>query len=685
MKRKNLLGIMLLAGSLVCTASLTYGATANLDGDLLVAKFEKSLDKRLSKLSTEEKIDKINDLDEKMDLILDKVYSSSNKNAYYYLDILYSFKDLLDEQRTEIKMETIKDKLENINLSEQERADFKKAMLDLQSIVNGKIQNTFAKSYFESLKQLKLQDEGEMSLSAGLKQSILGIPMSYGFKLDLTDYSSFADFIDSKIDGKLSGEVTVKDGTNDMDIKYSMMFSMIQKNLMKYYKISDLETTGGESNPTFGKIVELLELIEKKGKYVMLEEESQINMVALSNVFSMFTASGLNSIAKQDLIIPLKKVDNKIYFIPSINLVKLFVLNDLEADREYYDMVERILQGGEELLPYIIIGTENKIGYEFLGDVDVNFELLFDTNDINSIKFDLVPEDLSTGKGFDFEYKRGKSLNFDFDSKSFSETVAIDYKSELSSTGIESINGTILVKSGDDTIVDGSITLKDNIIEGDCIISGLEKFIMKLTGKTNNEGEVTEYKLTGQSSLFNMEISNSDMSRKVIFTFNDNDSAAVGLSLVVGKDSGVVKSWDFKFTLKADEVTFAIANAMSDGDISGQTILKIAGITFMKANTTGTYSPKNLVMNTEYSIDSGKASKYYGAPSLVEKLSGNIDIVYKDVDGLIDFAFDFALKDSSKLMDMYFKIVSKSKQTKFEGEVKAPTDYETMSIQDLMY
>lgn len=685
MKRKSLLWILLLAWSVVCSSSLTYWATTKIDGDLLVAKFEKSLDKKLSKLSTEEKVEKIKELEGKMDLILDKVYSSTNKNAYYYIDILSSFKELLVQHKTEIKKETIQKYLDNVNLNDQEKAEFKKEMLDLQTIVNWKIQNTFAKSYFESLKQLKLQDKWDMSMSAWLKQNVLWIPMNYWFKLNLNDYSSVADFIDSKIDWKLSWEVTVQDGTNDMDIKYSMLFSMIQKNLMKYYKISDLETSWLDANPTFWKIVELLESIEKKWKYVMFKEESPIDMEALSNMFSMFTASWLNSIAKQDLIVPLKKVDNKIYFIPSIKLVKLFVLSDLDADREYYDMVEWIIEWWEELLPYIVIWSENKIWYEFTWDIDVDFELLFDSNDINSMKFDLVPEDLSTWKWIDFEYLKWKSLSLDFNSKNFDDTFTIDYKSELNSTWIKTINWTILMKSWEDQIVDWTITLEDSVLEGDCVISWPEKFVMKLTWKTNNEWDVTAYKLTWKSSLVNMEISNSDTSRKIIFTFKDWESSAVGLSLVAGKSSWVVKSWDFKFTLKADEVMFAIANIMSNWKITWQTILKIAWITFMKATTTWTYSPKNLVMNTEYSIDSGKASKYFWAPSLVDKLSWNIDIVYKDVDWLIDFVFDFVLKDNSKLMDMYFKIVSKSKQTKYDGEVKAPTDYETMSIQDLMY
>lgn len=684
MKRKSLVWILLLAWSVFCSSSLAYWATTNIDGDLLVAKFEKSLNKKLSKLSTDKKIEKIKDLDVKMDLILDKIYSSSNKNAYYYIDILYWFKDVLEVHKVQIKKVSIEKYLSNNNLNEQEKIAFKNAMLDFQSIVNRKIQNTFAKSYFEALKDLKLQDQWDMTMTAWLKQSVLWIPMNYWVKLSLNDYSSIADFIDSKIDWKLSWELSIDDGKNDMNIKYSMIFSMIQKNLMKYYKISDLKTSWWETDPTFIQVENLLKLIESKWKYVMFKEESPIDMEALSNMFSMFTASWLNSIAKEDLIIPLKKVDNKIYFIPSIKLVKLFVLNDLDADREYYDMVESIIEWWEELLPYIVIGNESKIWYEFAWDVDLDFELLFDSKDINSIKLDLVPEDLSTWEWINFEYLKWKSLSLDFNSKSFNDTFTIDYKSELNSTWIKTINGIILMKSWEDKIVDWTITLKDNVLEGDCVISWPEKFVMKLTWKTNNEWDVTEYKLTWQSSLVNMEISNSDTSRKIIFTFKDGESSAVGLSLLVGKSSWEVKSWDFKFTLKADEVMFAIANAMSSWKITWQTILKIAWITFMKATTTWTYSTKNLVMNTDYVFESWKASKYYWSPSIVDKLSWNINILYKDVDWLIDFVFDFVLKDNSKLMDMYFNIVSKSKQTKFSGEVQAPKDYHVMSIQDLM-
>ena len=682
----------------------------------------------------------------KIDIFIEKISKNEKKltklqnkinNLYTKKSLEWDIMSLLDYLSVKIEYELYKisevKKLEWLKkfetvLSEEENKKFNSELIKLQQTLFENWVENFEKSLKEIEKYTNYEESGDLNISANFnKEEIWKYNLDLKLKNYLTKNSNFNSSFKAEIEALIEAAPKWEKA---MKLQFNSFIDFISKDWNMYILLKDLNVISEENIKNFEKFIEQAKEIAKKNKYIKYtDRDSKMAMDMLKNLNPQNILSDWRKILSKPMFKAYKKIGNKYYLIPTKyacdSMKELsgkfdpFNANNSCSESQYNNMLKDLTETWEI---YLELGKLKKFGFEMWkkGDLESSKGYVsFSDRYIEEIHYIITP-DLKkyAWEGFNIDYKRNDSLNFDLLVKK--EDIKYNFKSKLNNknkfTFID-FKGHTADKYEDFSI---NLSLNNHIISWKMDINTdkydwntgkkqrANNYDITISGKTNVRNSLEKVNLnliwTELSTKKKFEKANLVFSKWNIKFENNyfSDNSKNDIKLELSCNNNVLNSLDFDLSVKEKEWKYDYDTyeyvyswelvevvkskiLFKNSKISGQTVIKEKNWdSIFSVDHSWSYWKYKLDLKNDFEL--GKNPFEYitvkEEKQEPKKLSGELNIKFDVNNNKNNLEFEINLKEDSEKFAEY-KIINNSKRV-YKKDVKIDTPKNTIDIEEVM-
>lgn len=270
--------------------------------------FTKILDKKLENKSWDQRLSYLNDIVEKINLIISKIDKKDSKKNI--VDFLYNIRMYAVYLWWENTWRLYNPNRIKITSSEEDKSFIEDKFTAIQKNLYTNIENSIKEN--ELFKKMKYIQTWNIKWSYSIDSNSGTVSKNNKWSINIENYSIRTDIYDSEIKSEISWEID----NNWEELKYKMLFEYLTDWYAQYFKVSDLKIEWKTSSPTLWGMIDWLRKIAKMNSFVIKDKPNTLAGNAAKMIKGMFSWK-IKSAFEKSWFEPYKVVWNKYYLIPA--------------------------------------------------------------------------------------------------------------------------------------------------------------------------------------------------------------------------------------------------------------------------------------------------------------------------------------------------------------------------------
>jgi len=428
----------------------------------------------------------------KVNLLLDQLYNKYSLTSkeektlliLQYLSISLEYNLALIQQESENQKDdvinTILNQIETNTLSDLDKALVENAFIEIQKSTLDEVKTVYKTIEDKIISESNYQSTGDFEMQYDIQHNSIG---EHNWKISFWDYTIKNSMLDSQITGELEAAINSIAQWEYMSVQLKSTIDMIQKNGWIYAILKDLEITTNEEIEEIQEFVERAKKLAEENKYLDFSDQSTQYFYEYINAFnSEKLFADLSTYSDKSLFSAYKKIDNDYYIIPTkyacdsikelSNVFDPFSGNTC-SENQYKDMLSEFLSFWELTMQIWDDYTLNFNAYEFENIEEFNFTTTFNSQEISSISFQIIPDQTQyLNEKITLEYNKNNNLDFHLNISDADANIVFLWKLDRNNT-FDSIDFEAKLNSGYE-IISSDLLLENNRFTGNMKFQEIE-------------------------------------------------------------------------------------------------------------------------------------------------------------------------------------------------------------------